>query len=153
MSALDDVRPGARRGDLECTIHPFGSLGDYVFVVVVSEYKGKLMLSRHKERMTWETQGGHIEPGETPMDAASRELMEESGAKIFTLTPVCDYYGYNKYASSNSCLFHAEIAEMGDMPDSEMAETGLFDDIPKELTYPNVTPKLICEARKQKKRG
>ena len=40
--------------------------GDYKYVVVFSRYQGRLLLSRHKERRTWETQGGHVEPGETP---------------------------------------------------------------------------------------
>ena len=56
------------------------SLKNYKYVVVLSEYKGKILLSRHKDRSTWETQGGHIEMGETPLDAAKRELYEESGA-------------------------------------------------------------------------
>ena len=53
-----------------CEIHPLNSLGEYVFVVTLSEYRGRLLLSRHRSRDTWETQGGHIEPGETPLDAA-----------------------------------------------------------------------------------
>lgn len=146
MSVLDDRRPGARREDLECTIHPFGSLPDPVFVVVVSEYNGRIMLSRHRERATWETQGGHIENGETPEDAARRELIEESGAKEFVLRPVCDYHGYNKFGAANGSVFHAEITEIGDMPDSEMAETGFFDELPGELTYPKVTPRLFEQA-------
>ena len=51
-----------------------GSLETYKYVVVLSEYNGKILLSRHKDRTTWETQGGHIEDGETPLDAAKREL-------------------------------------------------------------------------------
>ena len=153
MSELDDRRPGARREDLECTLHPFGSLGDYTFVVVVSVYMGRLMLSRHKKRMTWETQGGHIEAGESPAEAAARELREESGACEFTLMPVCDYCGYNKFASANGCVFYADIIRMGDMPESEMAAVKLFDVIPEELTYPNVTPRLIAEAFGRVPRG
>ncbi len=153
MSTLDDKRIGARRSDLECTVHPYGSLGNYMFVVVVAEYEGRLLLSRHKKRDTWETQGGHVEAGETPMDAARRELAEESGAVKFDIFPVCDYYGYNKYGSANGAVFRAEIYEMGELPESEMAETRLFDEIPDGLTYPNVTPKLIEEARMSAKRG
>lgn len=148
MSGLDDIRTGARREDLECTIHPFGSLPDLVFVVVVSEYNGKIMLSRHRERATWETQGGHIETGETPEEAARRELMEESGAKEFVLRPVCDYHGFNKYGAANGSVFHAEITGIGDMPVSEMAEVGFFDELPEELTYPKVTPRLFEQARR-----
>ena len=63
-----------RRSALQCRVAPLGLMGDYVFVVVVYEFQGKLMLSRHRDRDTWETQGGHIEPGETPLEAARREL-------------------------------------------------------------------------------
>ena len=41
---------------------------------------------------TWETQGGHIEAGEQPLDAAKRELFEESGAVDFDIQPLCDYW-------------------------------------------------------------
>lgn len=64
-----------------------GSLETYKYVVVLSEYNGKILLSRHKDRTTWETQGGHIEDGETPLDAAKRELYEESGAIDFIMYP------------------------------------------------------------------
>ena len=64
-----------------------GSLQQYKYVVVLSEYQGKILLSRHKNRTTWETQGGHIEPGEQPLDAAKRELYEESGAMDYEIAP------------------------------------------------------------------
>ena len=146
MSVLDDKRPGARREDLECTIHPFGTLKDPMFVVVVSRYDGKYLLSRHSKRETWETQGGHIESGETPYQAACRELIEESGAQDFVLYPVCDYHGYNNFGSADGCVFRAEITALGSLPESEMAEVRLFDVLPENLTYPKVTPKLFDEA-------
>ena len=49
-----------RRKSLQCTVHPTGTLGTYTFVVVCSRHDGKWLLSRHRERDTWETQGGHI---------------------------------------------------------------------------------------------
>ena len=51
------------------------------YVVVFSRFQGRLLLSRHRDRSTWETQGGHVEPGESPWEAARRELWEESGAE------------------------------------------------------------------------
>ena len=75
-----------------CTVHPIGTFTDQKYVVVISRMNGAYLFSRHKDRTTWETQGGHIEPGETPLDAAKRELWEESGALEFTIEPVCDYY-------------------------------------------------------------
>ena len=48
-------------------------LNKYKYVVICSYYEGRYMLSRHSKRTTWETQGGHIEVGETPMDAIDPE--------------------------------------------------------------------------------
>ena len=59
----------------------------YKYVVVLSYYNGKILLSRHKSRSTWETQGGHIEENETPLEAAKRELFEESGAMDYSMVP------------------------------------------------------------------
>ena len=66
--------------------YPLGKLKKYKYVVVLSYYNGKILLSRHKDRSTWETQGGHIEENETPIEAAKRELFEESGALVFNCT-------------------------------------------------------------------
>ena len=41
----------------------------------------------HKERDTWESPGGHIDEGETPLEAAERELYEETGAIDFDFKP------------------------------------------------------------------
>lgn len=74
-----------------CKTYDLNSLKEYKYVVILSEYNGNIVLSRHKQRTTWETQGGHIEQGETPLDAAKRELYEESGAVDFDIEPLCDY--------------------------------------------------------------
>lgn len=132
---------------MTCRTYEVGSLKSYKYVVILSEYQGKILLSQHKNRTTWETQGGHIEPGETPMEAARRELYEESGAAEFELIPVCDYLGYNATGQAAGQVFYAKIARMGPMPESEMAETRLFDALPENLTYPQVTPKLYAQAR------
>ena len=132
--------------ELQCKLYPFGSQSELKFVVVCSFYEGKLLLSRHKQRSTWETQGGHIEPGETPLQAAERELYEESGVRDAAIYPVCDYCGYDSEGHANGVVFLAEIRHLGTLPDSEMKETGLFEVLPENLTYPNVTPRLMEEA-------
>ncbi|MCM1217782.1 MAG: NUDIX domain-containing protein [Lachnospiraceae bacterium] len=78
----------------ECKIFKINELQKHKFVVVLSRYNGKILLSRHKERTTWETQGGHIEPGETPLEAAKRELYEESGALEYKIEPLFAQAGY-----------------------------------------------------------
>ena len=62
--------------------YPLGSFERYPYVVILSRMEGKFLLSRHKQRTTWEFQGGHIEQGETPLQAAKRELFESSRSAI-----------------------------------------------------------------------
>jgi 8-oxo-dGTP diphosphatase len=121
------------------------ALQQYKFVVVLSQYNGKILLSRHRDRTTWETQGGHIEAGETPLEAAKRELYEESGAVKFDIKPLCDYWagdpGINK--GTNGMVFVAEIHKLDKLPESEMAEVKEFEYLPDNLTYPQITPVLF----------
>lgn len=127
---------------MRCETYPLNELKTYRFVVVFSFYKGKILLSRHKKRTTWETQGGHIEPGETPLEAAKRELFEESGARVCMVRPAFDYWAGDESDNSNGMVFTAFIDELGALPESEMAETCLFDRLPENLTYPDITPIL-----------
>lgn len=46
---------------------------------------------KHKERDTYEIPGGHREPEETVDFAAERELVEETGAKEYTIKPIAIY--------------------------------------------------------------
>jgi ADP-ribose pyrophosphatase len=61
---------------------------DYVTVVPVTE-RGRLLLVRQfrpaVDTMTLELPSGHVEPGETPLEAARRELLEETGHAAPTL--------------------------------------------------------------------
>ena len=127
-----------------CHTYPLGQKAPYKYVVVMSKYQGKILLSRHKDRTTWETQGGHIEPGETPLDAARRELYEESGAVDFDIRPVFDYWAGDENGGASGQVFAAEIYKMGLMPDSEMAEVRAFDEIPPNVTYPAITPEIFA---------
>lgn len=127
---------------MECRVFEIGETRDYKYVVVLSRYQGRLLLSQHRERDTWETQGGHIEPGETPEEAAKRELWEESGAEIFTLEPVCGYWAGEKEDGGSGAVYFADISVLGPLPESEMARTKSFDELPENLTYPGITPHL-----------
>ncbi len=39
----------------------------------------RVLLLKHKKLGKWLPMGGHVEPGETPVEAAKREALEESG--------------------------------------------------------------------------
>ena len=128
---------------MTCKVCPLGTLAPYKYVVVRSKFEGKILLSRHRDRSTWETQGGHIEPGETPMDAARRELYEESGAVDFDIRPVFDYWAGDENGGASGQVFAAQIRTLGPMPRSEMAEVRAFDEVPPNVTYPAITPELF----------
>ena len=150
---LDDEssdREGLRKV-LKCRVFPLNYLPSYKYTVICSNYKGKWILSRHKKRDTWETQGGHIEDGETPLEAAKRELFEESGIRDADVYPVCDYWGFNPFRCSNGMVFLAVVHSIGELPESEMQEIGIFDELPENLTYPQTSPVLYREAEKRLK--
>jgi 8-oxo-dGTP pyrophosphatase MutT (NUDIX family) len=63
---------------------PFDRYADPTHVtgsaVVVSPFG--VLLHRHKKLGIWLQPGGHLEPSETPWDAARREAMEETGLEF-----------------------------------------------------------------------
>ena len=133
-------------------VYPAGTLESYDYVVMLSRCRGKYLLSRHKRRNTWEMQGGHIEPGETPEQAAKRELYEESGAGAFELSPLCDYSGEEPGRNNDGrgMVFEADIRELGELPESEMEAVRLFESFPDDLTYPEITRAILQYKNKQR---
>ncbi|WP_026477853.1 NUDIX hydrolase [Alkaliphilus transvaalensis] len=113
------------------------------FGVVAAYSKGKLVLVRHKDRNTWEMPGGHREDGEDINDAGRRELVEETGAKDFSIKPNCEYSVTRDGVSSYGRLFYSEISSFDELPHLEIAEVKLFTEVPKELTYPEIIPRLL----------
>lgn len=86
------------------------------FSVIVSQYQGKWVLCQHKQRATWEVPGGHIEPGETPEEAARRELYEESGAKEYDLREVGVYGVKRDEQEDFGMLYFAQILPLIPFP-------------------------------------
>ena len=130
---------------MKCTAYETGKLRDYKYVVNFAMYQGKWIVCKHKDRTTWETSGGHIEKGETPIEAARRELYEETGALEFDMEPICDCWSCdephetNNITWANGVVFLARVHKIGDMPDFEMEKIQLFEELPSNLTYPDIT--------------
>ena len=119
------------------------------FAVILARSGGKWVYCRHRDRTTLEIPGGHREPGEAIEAAAERELREETGAKAFSIRPVCVYAVVRDDQPGESCgmLFAAEINSFEGALHSEIAEIFLLDAPPEgNWTYPEIQPKLLEEA-------
>jgi 8-oxo-dGTP diphosphatase len=131
------------------TVFHLGKLKKYKYVIIFARYNGKWILCKHKDRNTWETSGGHIELGETPMEAAKRELYEETGAIDFDIEPVCDYWACDEphetdnITWANGQVFLAYIKKIGTLPESEIERIEYFDSFPQNLTYPDICYELL----------
>lgn len=122
------------------------------FAVIVSKSNGKWVFCKHKKRTTYEIPGGHREPGEDILETARRELVEETGAIDFDLKPICVYSVLDENDLDGSetygLLCYAEICSFGKI-DSEIEKLVFFDELPDNLTYPNIQPYLIKELQKR----
>jgi 8-oxo-dGTP diphosphatase len=129
------------------TNFPAGWLSDIQFVVIFANYHGKWVYCWHKRRGSFEHPGGHVEPGETPMQAARRELYEESGITDCRIMPLWDYeqiWG-DGVGKNNGRVFYAEVYSLGELPESEMARIELFESVPQNYTYDSEEEALDLE--------
>lgn len=125
---------------------PSGKPDELQFVVIAARHNGRWLFVRHRERDTYEMPGGHIEPGETPLEAAKRELYEESGAAEFTLEPAFIYGVERNGVTTYGEVFFTEVLRFADLPGFETAERVLLDAMPERMTYPQIQPLLMERA-------
>ena len=111
------------------------------FTVICASYQGKWMYVRHKGRTSWEIPGGHREEGEAIEEAARRELYEETGCREADIIPICEYSTDGSHTFGR--LYFGRIQEIGPLPESEISEVELFEDLPTSLTYSDIQPKLF----------
>lgn len=94
---------------LSFTQTPFSKNPKHVWVIC--RYKNKWLLTAHHSR-GWEFPGGKVEPGERPEEAAVREVMEETGAKVAQLYYVGQYFVAGKGGDIIKNIYFAEVAEL-----------------------------------------
>lgn len=114
------------------------------YSVIAAKFETKWIFVRHHKRTTWEIAGGHIEKGETSLEAACRELMEETGAVLFSIECIATYSVNKNSEKGWGRLYLADVTELGLIPDiSEIAETILSDHLPENLTHTDIQPHLF----------
>ena len=113
------------------------------FAVIAVKQGDNWVLVRHKSRSTWEIPGGHIEVGEKPLEAAKRELYEETGAVDYDISEITSYSVDIDGTITYGRLFFANVRAFSDIPEgSEIAERAYFSALPDELAYPEIQPAL-----------
>jgi 8-oxo-dGTP diphosphatase len=118
--------------------------GKLTYSVISARFNGNWVFVRHRERQTIEIPGGHIEANETPLEAAIRELKEETGASEFTIECVATYSVTINGTTGYGRLYFAEVSEMGEPADRyEIGEVFLMGTLPDNLTYPLIQPVLL----------
>ncbi len=123
------------------------------FAVIITKSQNKYVFCKHKDRDTWEIPGGHREQGENIMDTAKRELYEETGALEFDIELVCVYSvtAPDNFDGSESfgMLFFADVKCFESELHSEIEKIAMMGGLPERLTYPNIQPHLMEEAKKR----
>jgi len=114
------------------------------YSVIAAIYRGHWIFVRHRDRITWEIAGGHIEKDESPEEAADRELKEETGAVEFKMHPVATYSVEADGKTGYGRLYLAEVRTLKAVPDVyEIAEIMISENMPDKLTYPDIQPFLF----------
>ena len=123
------------------------------YSVILAKSKGKRIFCKHREHEGYEIPGGHIEPGETALEAAGRELYEETGAFDFKLEPLFVYSANER--SENGVLIGTETYGMVYAADilsfegelhCEIEYTLVTDTLPEKWAYPHIQPRIVDEA-------
>ncbi|NTW42615.1 MAG: NUDIX hydrolase [Cellulomonadaceae bacterium] len=79
--------------------------------VVHDPERGLLLLWRHRfitDTWGWEIPAGRVDPGETPIEAAAREALEETGWQPGPLHPLIAYHPTNGMSDQT---FHVFVAD------------------------------------------
>ncbi len=99
------IEPGGVQATRDTVVHP-GS----VVVLPILDDKRILLIRQYRHsvgRYLWELVAGRIEPGETPLAAARRELEEETGFRARTFRKLLDLFPTPGFVSERMILFAA----------------------------------------------
>ncbi|WP_085994399.1 RNA deprotection pyrophosphohydrolase [Oceanobacillus senegalensis] len=89
--------------------HPFCKQPKHVWIIC--KYKHQWLLTRHKERGL-EFPGGKVEEGETALQAAVREIKEETGGIVSNINYIGQYYVNGKRDVVIKNVYYAVIHEL-----------------------------------------
>lgn len=102
-------------------------------VSIFARHDGRVLLIKHKRLGTWLPVGGELNPGETPLEAARRELHEETGLEgKFPTQPGVEgtppgLIGYEEHMAGSKGL-HMNFVFVADVPTEIILPNQEFDE-------------------------
>jgi 8-oxo-dGTP pyrophosphatase MutT (NUDIX family) len=115
LHLVDVEVPGGARFDHHVIRRDLPAAG----VVVHDPAQGVLLLWRHRfitRTWGWEVPAGRVEPGEELVDAAAREVLEETGWRAGPIRPLYGYFPANGISDLRFELFAAQGATYVGVP-------------------------------------
>lgn len=123
-------------------------------VAIFARHDHRILLIKHRRLGTWLPVGGEIEAGETPLEAARRELHEETGfegifhASLGVQGTPPGLIGYEEHSAGSKGLhmnfaFVAEVGGSAVVPNDEFDEYRWVDGADEVDCPPNVRELLL----------
>ena len=144
------------RSPLSGEVHPFFRIeaGDWVNVVPITADDELVLVRqyRHGSReITLEIPGGIVDPGETPAEAAARELLEETGYRAERVEPL-GHVNPNPALFENRCptFLAPEVVRVAEIQNTQLEETSVelvpMAEIPDQLRRGIIDHALVVAA-------
>ena len=118
------------------------------YVVIAARHDGGWLFVKHRRRGGWEMAAGHPDEGEGSVEAAARELTEETGALDFVMEPVAYYFVDAGKGKQYGRLFLADVQTLGELTDTDEIEgVRVFRRRPRSMSLPEVMSFLYTVAK------
>lgn len=126
VNALTLSTPEGKQVKREVVIHP----GAVIILPLLDENQVVLIQNERFAvgKKLWELPAGTLEPNETPLETAKRELEEETGYSAKTVTPLTEFYTTPGFCNEKMYAFLAkDLTHLGQKLDpSEKITVSLF---------------------------
>lgn len=105
-------------------------------LAIVQNENGEVLLVKRCDLPVFVLPGGGIDPGESPEEAAIREVLEETGL-VVSVTKSCAHYLPNNRLASETFVFICKVISGSLRISPESKEVGFFplNRLPKEFFY------------------